>query len=65
MEVTRKQSKPNFVLQLPRKDFSDNRKFWKTTKPYFSNKGLNSNKFIESIFNSYFTNITSSLENSN
>ena len=28
------------------KDLSDNRKLWKTSKPYFSNKGLNSNKFL-------------------
>ena len=25
---------------------SDNRKFWKTMKPFFSNKGLNSDKLI-------------------
>ena len=28
------------------KDLSDNKKFWKTIKPYFSNKGLNSNKML-------------------
>ena len=28
------------------KDLSDNRKFWKTIKPYFSNKGLNSIKLL-------------------
>ena len=28
------------------KDLSDNRKLWKTSKPYFSNKGFNSNKFL-------------------
>ena len=28
------------------KDLSDNKKFWKTIKPYFSNKGLNSNKIL-------------------
>lgn len=26
------------------KDLSGNKKLWKTIKPYFSNKGLNSNK---------------------
>ena len=26
------------------KNLSDNRNFWKAIKPYFSNKGLNSNK---------------------
>ena len=28
------------------KDLSDNRKLWKTIKPYFSNKDLNSNKLL-------------------
>ena len=28
------------------KDLSDNKKFWKTIKPFFSNKGLNSNKML-------------------
>ena len=28
------------------KDLSENKKFWKTIKPYFSSKGLNSNKML-------------------
>ena len=28
------------------KDLPVNKEFWKTVKPYFSNKGLNSNKMI-------------------
>ena len=54
------------------KDIKDNKKFWKTIKPFFSNKGLNTNKLMliednnliseESIpantMNQYFTSIT-------
>ena len=54
------------------KDVSDNRKFWKTIKPYFSYKGLNSNKLLlkekgnlvsdekelATIMNNFFINIT-------
>ena len=28
------------------RDLSNNQKFWKTIKPYFSNKGLNSNRLF-------------------
>ena len=55
---------------------SDNRKFWKTIKPYFSNKYLNSNKLLLKgkgnlvsdekelaiIMNNFFINITKDLE---
>ena len=55
---------------------SDNRKFWKTIKPYFSYKGLNSNKLLlkekgnlvsdekelATIMNNFFINITKDLE---
>ena len=55
---------------------SDNRKFWKTIKPYFSNKCLNSNKLLLKgkgnlvsdekelaiIMNNFFINITKDLE---
>ena len=58
------------------KDVSDNRKFWKTIKPYFSYKGLNSNKLLlkekgnlvsdekelATIMNNFFINITKDLE---
>ena len=38
--------KQNTLKNLNLKDLSDNRNFWKTIKPYFSNKGLNSNKLL-------------------
>ena len=55
---------------------SDNRKFWKTIKPYFSYRGLNSNKLLlkekgnlvsdekelATIMNNFFINITKDLE---
>ena len=58
------------------KNIDDNKKFWKTVKPFFSNKGLNSNKLIlieknnliseESVLantmNQYFTIITKQLK---
>ena len=54
---------------------SDNKKFWKTKKPFFFKKGLNTNnmmlvennemvreeEIIGNIMNSYFTNITTHL----
>ena len=77
----------NFCVDLPKtkaecfknlnvKDMSDNRKFWKTIKPYFSNKYLNSNKLLLKgkgnlvsdekelaiIMNNFFINITKDLE---
>ena len=52
---------------------SDNRKFWKTIKPLFSNKGLNSKKVmlkennkliteLATVMNTFFVNITDSLD---
>ena len=55
---------------------SDNRKFWKTIKPLFSNKGLNSKKVmlkennkliteekeLAAVMNTFFVNITDSLD---
>ena len=38
--------KQNTLKNLNLKDLSDNRNFWKTIKPYFSNKRLNSNKLL-------------------
>ena len=46
MNLLRKTIKDLFFQNLNIRDSSDNRKFWKTIKPYFSNKGLNSNKFL-------------------
>ena len=36
--------KDYFKLNI--KSLTDNKKLWKTIKPFFSNKGLNSNKLI-------------------
>ena len=55
---------------------TDNKKFWKTIKPFFSNKGLNSNKLmlrekdvvvadekaLATLMNNYFVNVTADLD---
>ena len=41
-----RKTKTEYFKNLNVKDLSDNRKFWKTIKPYFSNKGLNSIKLL-------------------
>ena len=55
---------------------TDNKKLWKTIKPLFSNKGLNSNKLVlrekdvvvadektlATLMNNYFVNITVNLD---
>ena len=65
-------TKTEYFKNLNVKDLSDNRKFWKTIKPYFSNKGLNSIKLLlkkkgnlvsdekelATIMNNFFINIT-------
>ena len=69
---TKKDHFPNLNIR----DLPDNRKFWKTVKLYFSNKGLNSNQFLlkekrnlvsnekqlATIMNSFFIYITKGLE---
>ena len=64
------------IRDLNIRDLSDNRKSWKTIQPYFTNKGLNSNKLLlkekgnlvsnekllATIMNSFFINITKGLE---
>ena len=64
------------IRDLNIRDLSYNRNFWKTIKSYFTNKGLNSNKLLlkekgnlisnekqlATIMNSFFINITKSLE---
>ena len=71
-----RKTKTEYFKYLNVKDPSDNRKFWKTIKPYFSNNGLNSNKLLlkekanlvsdekelATIKYSFFTNITKDLE---
>ena len=65
-----------FLLDIQNKHNKHNRKFWKTIKRYFSNKGLNSNILllkekgnlvsdeieVATIVNNFFINITKDLE---
>ena len=39
-------TKKDYFQNLNIRDLSDNKKFWKTVKPYFTNKALNSNKLL-------------------
>ena len=39
-------TKKDYFQKLNIKDLTDNKKFWKTIKPFLSNKGLNSNKLM-------------------
>ena len=41
-----RKTKTEYFQKLNVKDLSDNRKIWKTIKPLFNNKGLNSNKLM-------------------
>ena len=67
--------KKNILVTFNVKSISGNKKFWKTIKPFFSNKGLNTNNMMlvedneiireEEIIanmNNYFTNITTHLK---
>ena len=42
VDILRK-TKRSYFEQIHIKYISDNKKFWNTVKPFFSNKGLNSN----------------------
>ena len=67
-----KKTKRRFFSKLKIKNVCDNKKFWKTIKPYFSDKGTQASKWllleneeavsdekqIAQIFNKYFINIT-------
>ena len=68
-------TKKDYFQKLNIKDLTDNKKFWKTIKPFFSNKGLNSNKLmlrekdvvsdwkaLAALMNNYFVNLTTDLE---
>ena len=71
-----RRTKKEYFQNLNVKNLLDNKKFWKIIKPYFSNKGLNSNKMLlkekgelisdekqlASIMNKFFINITRSLK---
>ena len=66
------QTKEKYFSDINVKSISDNKRFWKTIKPFFSNKGLNTNnmmlvedneivreeEIIANIMNNYFINIT-------
>ena len=68
--------KKDYFEKLNIKDLTDNKKFWKTIKPLFSNKGLNSNKLmltekdvkvadekvLSTLMNNYFVNVTADLD---
>ena len=41
-----RKNKTEYFQKLNVNDLSDNRKFWKTIKPFFRKKGLNSNKLM-------------------
>ena len=70
-----RKTKKDYFNDLNIKNITDYKAFWKTIKPYFSNKGLNSSSLILSeknkivtndqdianIMNNYFTGITSYL----
>ena len=71
-----RKTKTEYFKNLHVKDLSENRKFWKTIKPYLSNKGVNSNKLLltkkgnlvrderelGTVMNNFFINITKDLE---
>ena len=71
-----RQTKEKYFSYINVKSISDNKQFWKTIKPLFSNKGLNMNnmmlvedndierekEIIANIMNKYFTNITTHLK---
>ena len=46
MRKSFRETKTEYFQKLNVKDLSDNRKFWKTIKPVFIKKGLNSNKLM-------------------
>ena len=67
--------KQDYFNNIDIKSASDTKKFWKTIKPYLSNKGLNSNKkflsekgrqmkdpaVVATTMNDYFVNITETI----
>ena len=71
-----RKTKSEYFRNLDVKSLSDNKKFWKTIKPFFSNKGLNKNQIflsekgkligdpeeVASTMNEHFINITKTLD---
>ena len=50
-----RETNTEYFQKLNVKDLSHNKKFWKIIKPFFSNKGLNSNKLIRKENNQLIT----------
>ena len=71
-----RKTKSEYYKNIDIKSLSDNKKFWRTIKPYFSNKGLNKNQIflsekgkllddpieVASTLNDHFINITKTLD---
>lgn len=69
-------TKAKYFHKLNVKDLSDNKRFWKTVKPYFSNKDMSSKKLvleennrintkkkeIATAMNTFFVNVTEGLD---
>ena len=41
-----RKTKRNYFKSVKSQNITDNKKFWKTIRPYFSNKGYNQTKII-------------------
>ena len=71
-----RKTKRNYFKNVKMQDITDNKKFWKTIQPYFSDKGYNQTKItivekdsiitdekkIATLMNNYFINITKNLD---
>ena len=71
-----RKTKRNYFKNVKIQDITDNKKFWKTIRPYFSDKGYNQTKItivekdsiitdekkIATLMNNYFINITKKLD---
>ena len=51
-----RKTKAGYSENVSVKDLPDNRKFWKTIEPCFSNKALNSNKLLLKEKGTFFSN---------
>ena len=71
-----RKTKRNYFKNVKIQDITDNKKFWKTIRPYFSDKGYNQTKItivekdsiitdekkFATLMNNYFINITKNLD---
>ena len=76
LQIYSKKTKSEYFSDLYIKDLNDNKKFWKKIKPFFSDKGLETNNIIlkeknelitnssalANLFNNNFINMTSTLK---